>query len=256
MTVEELSNQFDVQLQDYINAKSFGAPSTFTFNEYEKSVFLTRAQQDIVLGLYRGDNEYTISFESTEEARRALSSLIITTSLALDSTLQSTDNTINDTSNIKDGLYHHIYKLPDDVLFILYEEAITNHYCSAKGRYIIPVIPVRLDKLHKILNSPFTRPNNRRCYRLDLADNSVEIISKYELLKDKASYVIRYLAKPLPIILEDLRPYNLTIEGQYLATESSLPEYLQTKVINLAVAQAVASRLGSITSYANVNNQK
>lgn len=260
MTIAELSNQFDVQLQDYFSAKGYGTTSTLTFNEYEKSVFLTKAQEDIIVSLYNGRNNDGIAFEVNEEARRLLSSLVTTSSLLIDTDLQQTVTMVDSIDS--EGLYHYAYQLPSDTLFIVYEEAITADYCN-KERHVIPVIPVKHDQLHKLLSSPFKRPNHRRCFRLDITNNIVEIISKYQLVPDKVSYVVRYLSKPMPIILEDLRPYGLTIEGQYLPTESTLPDYYQSQVITTAVTLALASRIGALSSYQqssknnnNNNNQQ
>ena len=48
------------------------------FDEYEKSVFLTKAQEELVISIYDGKNLSGESFENTEEARRSLSSLVKT----------------------------------------------------------------------------------------------------------------------------------------------------------------------------------
>ena len=54
MTNEEFSNEFDNLVNKNI-AKPFGVDSTpLEFDEYEKSVFLTKAQEEIVEGLYTG----------------------------------------------------------------------------------------------------------------------------------------------------------------------------------------------------------
>ena len=69
MTTQEFSNEFDVL---YNNIMSNAAPG---LDEYEKSVFLTNAQDEIVIDLYNGKNPLGESFESTEEIRRYLSEL-------------------------------------------------------------------------------------------------------------------------------------------------------------------------------------
>lgn len=48
MTLKEFSNEFDVL---YNNIMSNAAPG---LNEYEKSVFLTQAQEELVVNLYSG----------------------------------------------------------------------------------------------------------------------------------------------------------------------------------------------------------
>ena len=51
MTTEEFSNEFDTLLNSYGEN-----PSTIELDEYEKSVFLTKAQEEIVIDLYSGKN--------------------------------------------------------------------------------------------------------------------------------------------------------------------------------------------------------
>ena len=51
MTVTEFSNEFDVLIDSYRRFKDFDNKEnldSLDFNEYEKSIFLTRAQEDIV----------------------------------------------------------------------------------------------------------------------------------------------------------------------------------------------------------------
>ena len=69
MTPTEFSTEFDIL---YNNLASNAAPP---LNEYEKSVFLTKAQLDIVVELYSGRNQLGLYFESSEEARTYLKPL-------------------------------------------------------------------------------------------------------------------------------------------------------------------------------------
>ena len=78
MTLEEFSNEFDILVQSYSKQLPFGETYNFSFTEYEKSVFLTKAQEELVIELYNGKNPNRDSFEKTEEIRRYLSSLINT----------------------------------------------------------------------------------------------------------------------------------------------------------------------------------
>lgn len=72
MTTTEFSNQFDIL---WNNIMSNQAPG---LDEYEKSVFLTDAQEQVVLTYYGGRPNSAISFELTEEIRRYLGSLVKT----------------------------------------------------------------------------------------------------------------------------------------------------------------------------------
>ena len=54
MTLEEFSDEFDVLLQAYNTNPQFGMTDPLSFSEYEKSVFLTQSQEEIVKELYNG----------------------------------------------------------------------------------------------------------------------------------------------------------------------------------------------------------
>lgn len=199
MTTEEFSNEFDTLLNSYSNTEKFGIThSTIELDEYEKSVFLTKAQEDVVIDMYNGKNTFGDSFEKTEEIRRYLSSLIKTYTT---STKEITYK----------GLSKHsvFFKLPEDLWFITYEAVdLKDDGLGCKSGEDVCVTPVTQDEYHRIRKNPFRGSNERRALRLDLNEEVVEIISKYNV----ASYLIRYLSRPNPIILTDL-PSDLSING-------------------------------------------
>jgi len=81
MTCNEFSNTFDVLLNSYrtLNKLTEGnIPNTINLNEYEKSVFLTAAQEDLIMSVYDGKGIYLSSFEGTEKFRKYLNELIKT----------------------------------------------------------------------------------------------------------------------------------------------------------------------------------
>ena len=196
MTNEEFSNEFDNLVNKNI-AKPFGVDSTpLEFDEYEKSMFLTKAQESVVISLYRGTLTGD-SFEKTEELRRYLNELIKT---------YTTTNKVEN-EGLTDNSY--FFDIPDDVWFITYESAVSQdeRLGCAKGT-VMQVVPTAQDDLYKTSRNPFRGPNKRRVLRLDVEGKVVELISKFDIDK----YQIRYLAKPEPIILIDL-PEDLSING-------------------------------------------
>lgn len=211
MTNPEFSIEFDIL---YNNISSNKAPG---LNEYEKSVFLTKAQEQIVAELYSGRNNTYSSFEETEEQRRYLHSLITTSSLE-----ESTDTDDIITSNSS------IYKLPENIMFITYETAILTDNKE------VTVYPVSQDELSKIIKNPFRGPSNNRVLRLDLGNNSIEVISNYDINK----YLIRYIRKPNPIILVDLED-ELSINGVTEESECELDSSLHRTILDRAVALAL-----------------
>lgn len=224
MTTSEFSQAFDTLISAY-NDTTLG--DKLSFNEYEKSVFLTKAQDELIVSFYSGKNSYNEGFENTEEIRRYLSSLIETKELDEDKT--STLTKLTDQS--------HIYKLEDNTWFITYEAIkITSEDPCLNGKSI-EVVPITQDDLHKLLKNPFKGPNNRRALRLDLANNSVEIIYPLE-----GKYLVRYLKQTSPIIVDTLDE-SLDIKGKHEVTECKLHEALHRTILDRAVQLAVTSKI-------------
>lgn len=228
MTNEEFSNEFDNLVNKNI-AKPFGVDSTpLEFDEYEKSMFLTEAQESVVISLYRGTLTGD-SFEKTEELRRYLNELIKT---------YTTTNKVEN-EGLTDNSY--FFDIPDDVWFITYESAVSQdeRLGCAKGT-VMEVVPTAQDDLYKTSRNPFRGPNKRRVLRLDVEGKVVELISKFDIDK----YQIRYLAKPEPIILIDL-PEDLSINGLTKKTECILNPAIHRVILETAVNLALKSRAGA-----------
>lgn len=227
MTTEEFSNEFDILLNSYSSKDQ----QSINVDEYEKSVFLTKAQEDLIISVYNGKNSTYESFEQTEEIRRYLSNIV--------KTIEATryDNTsVWITSN------SYLYDIPKDLWFITYEYAILNDSkLPCKQNINALVIPVTQDEFYRVYNNPFKGPSNKRVLRLDSDNNIIELISKYNIDK----YVIRYISKPTPIILEDLTE-DLSINGESKKTECILNTSLHRKILDRAVLLALTSKNKSI----------
>ena len=229
MTTEEFSNEFDTLLNSYSTIEAFGkAPSTVELDEYEKSIFLTKAQEEIVIDMYNGKNPFGDSFERTEEIRRYLSTLI--------KTYTTTDKKVGYTGLSKSSVF---FELPDDLWFITYESVnLKDDGLGCMNGEDISVIPITQDEYHRIGKNPFRGTNERRALRLDLSGKVVEIISKYNVEK----YLIRYLSRPTPIVLTDLAD-NLSINGISVKTECELNPVIHRAILERAVKLAIISRV-------------
>lgn len=229
-TVEEWSNAFDVLIADYINRNQFGLESHLAFDEYEKSIFLTKAQEDIIRGLYTGVVA-SQSFESTEEARRQLDALVKQVVYK---------GTTKQDAGLHDKFNHYSFELPEDCWYIVFEQVTTiksDKKCDSEK--VLEVYPVTHDDYHRIVKNPFRGPNTRKALRLDFGKLQVEIVSNYELSK----YLVRYLSKPSPIVLCDLTAEGISIEGVTTPTECKLSELLHQDILDRAVQLAVTSRV-------------
>lgn len=225
MTVEEFSNEFDVLLNSYASAKNFGVGESLTeLDEYEKSVLLTEAQEEIVRGLYNGKLTGE-GFEATEEQRRSLDNLIKTSEpTALEGSI------LGISSNSK------FFQLPPDVWFITYESALlSDDSLGCKNNTRVGVVPVRQDEYHSIKDNPFRGPSDKRVLRIDTGSSVVELISNFNI----QSYFVKYLSRPKPIILEDITDDNLTINKEREKMGCVLNSILHRTILERAVALAI-----------------
>lgn len=230
MTTEEFSDEFDTLLNSYFIKDQFGDTSniaSIALDEYEKSVYLTKAQEEIVIQLYSHKNSTNDSFEKTEEIRRYLSNLIKTS---------SNQTKVNDRIGLsKNSVF---FELPDDLWFITYESAlIDDKKAGCMDGTELSIIPVTQDSYYRISNNPFRCSNIRRALRLDSDNNMVEIISEYNISR----YLIRYLSKPTPIVLTDLHD-NLNINGIPIKTECILNPAIHRSILERAVQLALIGR--------------
>lgn len=223
MDVQELSNLFDTLLQPYITKDVSGKQNTLAFDEYEKSIFLTKAQEQIVLELYQ-------ELEQSEENRKYLSNLI------------KTGNYVpvgeQDEALINNTFKSYKVEIEDSVLFMIYEQCTLSDENNCINGRIVSVVPTIHDDLDKVLKNPFKSPNNRKVIRLDF-DNKIELISKYNV----SNYKVRYLKKPNPIILVKLE--DLSIDKKQEVSNGETNPILHERIVQRAVQLAVQSKVKS-----------
>ena len=225
MNVQEFSNSFDTLLQPYITKDNFGEQNNLAFDEYEKSIFLTKAQEQIVLELYQ-------ELEQSEEVRKYLSNLIKTDNYA---PVGEQDETL-----INNNFKSYKVDISNDILFMIYEQCTLSDKNNCINNKIVSVVPTIHDDLDKVLKNPFKSPNSRKVIRLDF-DNKIELISKYNI----SNYKVRYLKKPNPIILVALED-NLSINnGDTKVSNGETNPILHERIVQRAVQLAVQSKVKS-----------
>lgn len=202
MTLEELSNEFDVILNSYDNSQSL------VFNEYEKSIYLTKAQEYIIKDLYR-------NYEGTEELNSYLKTLI-----------KDKTYPIKDSTNIE-------LDYPNNFLYILKEYANINTTCKSNNR--VDVLPITQDEYNEVVENPF-RGSKSKVLRLE--ENKIKLITDLPII----SYTMTYLSNPSPIILIDL-PNGLTINNESKkSTTIETSESIHREILDKAVQLAIQSK--------------
>lgn len=233
---EDFSNLFTTLLNSHAIAAGFGStdnPLTLELDEYEKSVFLTLAQEEFTLDLYNGKAGLGGPYEKDEETRRYLANLVC------DAELTPIANTTGKPLGVDSK--SKFFTLPDDpeVWTIVYEKAYIEGSNTCKDGTYIDVVPVRHNEYNRLRKNPFRGPNSRRALRFDLFNATaqkevIEIVSTYPITK----YYLRYLKKPEPIILIGL-PDGLTIEGEPNAKDCKMHPALHKRILERAVVLAL-----------------
>lgn len=230
MTTKEFSEQFDVV---YNNIASNQAPGV---DEYEKSVFLTNAQNDIIRAYFLNlHNKSLKGFDGNERRQIDFSSIIST------KTITSFDS---DPSVLKKG--SKSIDLPDNSLYILNEFVIVNR---DNRKTTLVVLPINYLELSRFMTKPFKRPMKNQAWRIikDFLNTrrSELVVGPEDQIE---SYTIRYVRKPKPIILEDLEK-GLTINGLNEETECELDSSIHNDILQRAVELAKVAYTGDVQSH-------
>lgn len=225
MTLLEFSDQFDI-LFDSIAGKS--APG---FDAYEKSVYLTKAQLEIVKNHYDPtSNAKQKGFENTEKRRVDIKELVKT---------HKTKTTVRG-----EGISElsSFVVIPNDTFLIVFEKVVVSREdCPDKS---VMVIPTTHDEFNYHMQNPFKRASKDRAMRLDVSSmDGVKVVEIVYPIKD-FTYINRYIKYPNPIILKDLNIEfpndNLTLDSQSAQSECELDQELHPEILNRAVQLAVA----------------
>lgn len=180
MTTQEFSNEFDVL---YNNIMSNQAPG---LDEYEKSIFLTKAQEELVRDYFNSRNvKNAQGFDDNQKRQYDFSTLLssitlpdfIDTYRALSVHGTDTYNTIFD-SRAK------IYIAPSD-LFLVINESIED---SAKRRY--SVLPISYDEYNRLMLKPYGFPLKRQAWRI-ISDRTSSLVGWGGKQVDSATFLFK-----------------------------------------------------------------
>lgn len=239
MTTQEFSNEFDVL---YNNIMSNQAPG---LNEYEKSVFLTKAQNEILKNYFSPKgNKYQEGFDGSPKRQIDFSSLL--------KAAQLTENATSDIIKIDER--SKIYNLPIDILFILNETAKLTIDSLTR---LVTITPLTFEEYSRVMNKPFKQPLKNQGWRLlstHLAIDTQNIERISEIIVQNgatiSTYNIRYIKRPNPIILTNLADSysNVSIDDKTDITECELDPILHPEILQRAVELAKAAYVGDIKS--------
>lgn len=219
MNVTEFSNSFDIL---YNNIMSNAAPG---INEYEKSVLLTKAQDEILKNYFNPKgNKYQEGFDGSAKRQIDFSGLI----------------SVADCPSI-DGqggfdLRAKIYRMPEDVFLIINEVLTTD-------TGVKQVVPISFDEYSRLMSKPYKEPLKYQAWRLVTEGSGsenviVEVIPRSGETVSK--YTIRYVRRPKPIVLVDLASEygDVSINGVSSISECELNPLIHEEILQRAVELA------------------
>lgn len=232
MTTQEFSSEFDVL---YNNIMSNAAPG---LDEYEKSVFLTKAQSEILKNYFNPKgNKYQEGFDDSAKRQIDFSSLV----RVAEPTIISSDS-----SYIKMDDRSKLYTIPTDILFIVNETAKLTS--GSSSRYL-SIVPISFEEYNRLMSKPYKCPLKNQGWRLLQYSNKgvAEVIVVGGTLSE---YKIRYIKRPKPIILADLNETysNVSIDGETSVSECELDPILHPEILQRAVELAKAAYTGDLKS--------
>ena len=237
MTTQEFSDQFDVL---YNNIMSNQAPG---LDEYEKSVFLTKAQYEIIKNYFNPkSNKNQEGFDDSPKRQIDFSNLM--------AAKKQTTAVTTPTTYVKFDSRSVLYEMPSDILFALNETAIVTE--NLKSR-LITIVPISFEEYARILSKPYKQPLKNQGWRLLNTGMNGTTQARISEIVVKAGatvsdYIIRYVRRPKPIILTTLTETNVSLDGLTAVTECELDPILHPEILQRAVELAKAAYGGDLKS--------
>ena len=235
MTLEEFSTEFDVL---YNSITSNAAPG---FNDYEKSVLLTLAQEELIKSYFVANNNTTgVGLDGSQKRHYDFSTLI---------KIKSLKNIIYDIITARDKVNipflkkdtNAVFLIPNDVFLILNE-----HLIAKDNNYI--VFPISYDTYNLLMSKPFPYPNKRQAWRLDSSiDGEVAALKVIHVSDDKD-------ISSKNITFESIyhKPLNIEINiknGNILSDFVVVSESKEAVNITLKLSNTVNNNMVDISDY-------
>lgn len=234
MTIQEFSNEFDVL---YNNIMSNQAPG---LDEYEKSVFLTKAQSEIIKNYFNPKgNKYQEGFDGSQKRQVDFSKLM--------KTYASSGTAPTPTSFF--GNVTGAYKItwPNDV-FVVVNEVVDVIKKGDNRKYRLQVIPIKYDEYLRVSSKPYKQPLKNQAWRIINGENDINLIVGHLNNVSPNGYHIRYVKHPKPIILESLDGSGLSINNETNEMGCELDPEIHPEILQRAVELAKAAYAGDLKS--------
>lgn len=232
MTNPEFSTQFDIL---WNNISSDQAPG---LNEYEKSVFLTKAQTQLVREYFNARVDGVGGgFDGSIKRQYDFSSLIKTEEL--DPVSLSGYTPLNDRSLV----YQYKKKY-----YLIVDEILKER----EGNTRYSVRPIDYNEYQRLMQKPYKYPLKRTAWRMFTGSNGtgpvVEVIGRFGNVIH--NMIVRYIEEPSPIILTNIADYGVTIGNEDAKTPCKLPGECHEELLERAVTLAKIAWAGGTMTQA------
>lgn len=229
MTIIEFSNQFDIL---YNNITSNQAPG---LNEYEKSVFLTKAQDEIVKNYFEASslgNTVKKGFDDTILRQMDFSSLM--------TTREYQDGIIGESTLDPRAI---VYDIPEnDNVYIVINESL--HLMDDNGvvKGVRQVVPLSYLEYSRLMLKPFKQPVKNQAWRLitsgkrgelNKIDNNSTVKTRVEIITTNA----------------DLNHYtgNMVIDLPEKNIDTSVEDLI--KDVNISINEPIVTNIRYVVRY-------
>lgn len=229
MTIIEFSNQFDIL---YNNITSNQAPG---LNEYEKSVFLTKAQDEIVKNYFEASslgNTVKKGFDDTILRQMDFSSLM--------TTREYQDGIIGESTLDPRAI---VYDIPEnDNVYIVINESL--HLMDDNGvvKGVRQVVPLSYLEYSRLMLKPFKQPIKNQAWRLITGGK------RGELNKTDANSTIKTRVEIITTNA-DLNHYtgNMVIDLPEKNIDTSVEDLI--KDINISINEPIVTNIRYVVRY-------
>lgn len=235
-TSEEWSLAFDLL---YNNITSNQAPG---LNDYEKSVFLTQAQNALVKETFSPNhNVHGEGYDDSIRRQSDFRTLVTSTKLRELSGLSDSQIVFR----VNTGATRY-FEYPYNALFVLNDEVGITVNDTTK---YYTVVPVSYDEYARLMMKPYKYPPKGMLWRLITNTNTdyvngvpadsyqiIELVGKFAS-GCTIDYRMHYVKRPDPIVLGAM-PEGLSVEGVTSDSPCMLPEHLHDEVLGRAVQLA------------------
>lgn len=248
MTTSEFSKEFDIRF-NFVNSNL-----AFSVNDYEKSVYLTRAQEELLSNYFNPKgNKYQEGFDDSAKRDIDFSSLI--------NVMEITSAKVGVVPFADNGL---VFEINDNVLYLLNEKfeynIITGPSASSKKTGIFPL---KMEEYQRILTKPYKSPPKRQTWRFIRSNDAsggnatgklvVELIPKSDVSGTNYKYTVRYIKKPQPIVVGSLG--SLSVNGISTVSECVLPTEVHDEILNRAIEICRIDYLGDASGQLQINTR-